>query len=110
MSPAEYWDGDPSLPRYYREAYRIKQEQENQQAWLQGLYFYNALGAVMSQSFPEKGKKGVTYIQKPIEFGQKSATDDAVELIDEEKQAKLAEVWMNRLCRNYKHVGADNSS
>ncbi len=104
MSSAEYWDGDPSLPRYYRKAYLLKQEQANQQAWIQGLYFYNAFGAIMSQMFPDKGNKSKTYIEKPIDFHKKDFVQEQ-EPVDEEKEAKLAEIWMNRLCRNYKHVG-----
>ena len=103
MSPAEYWDGDNSLPRYYREADRLKQERKNQFAWLQGLYVYNAFGAVVSQMFPEKGSSGRTYIDKPIDFSKKD-----VEPADqnEDKEAELAEVWMNRMCRLYKNIGA----
>ena len=107
MSSAEYWDGDPSLTRYFRKAYLLEQEQFNQRAWLEGLYVYNALGAVFSQMFHEKGKKGETYIDKPIDFRRKEPADEERELTpaEEDKQAKLAEVWMNRLCRNYKHIG-----
>ena len=105
MSHAEYWDGDPSLPRYYRKAYLMKQEQDNQKAWLQGLYFYNALGATMSQCFPEKGKEGTPYLSKPIDFSNKEKPKEAPRM-DEDAEAKLAEVWMNRMCRAYKNVGA----
>ena len=105
MSPAEYWDGDPSLPRYFRKAYLLKQEQDNQKAWLQGLYFYNALSATMSQCFHEKGEEGTPYLSKPIDFSKKPAEEAAP--VDEEKEAKLADVWMNRMCRTYKNVGAE---
>ena len=43
MSYAEYWAGDPILAQYYRKAYRIKQEEFNNNAWLQGMYVYEAL-------------------------------------------------------------------
>ena len=108
MSPAEYWDGDNDLPRYFRKAYLLKQEQQNQMAWLQGLYIYQALNATLSQAFAGKGKQGTPYLEKPIDFHNK--TEDVPRELtpdEEEKQAKLAEVWMNRLCRNYKNAGAD---
>lgn len=43
MPYQEFWDGDVSAHRAYREAYRQRIMHENQMLWLQGLYFYEAL-------------------------------------------------------------------
>ena len=46
MSLDEYWNGDAELPRYYREAYKLKRKKENFDAWLHGYYVYHALQCV----------------------------------------------------------------
>lgn len=101
MSPAEYWDGEPSLVRYYRKADVLKQERQNKMFWLQGYYFYDALCATMSQMFPPKGEKGRTYLEEPISFNKKG--DASPQVIDEEEQAKIARAWMDEFCRQHKN-------
>lgn len=91
MSYAEYWDGDPSLPRYYREAYQIKQKYDNYNMWLQGLYVYDAFGVVLYNAFRKKNAKTQNYPDKPYEFEKSSKKKE--DIVKEEK-AK-AEVWMN---------------
>ena len=43
MTPEQYWDGDPTLTKYYRKADEIKKERLNEELWLQGMYIYEAL-------------------------------------------------------------------
>lgn len=43
MTKDEYWNGNAYLAEAYRKAYSLKQKDVNQQAWLQGAYFYEAL-------------------------------------------------------------------
>lgn len=46
MSREQYWDGDPMDVAAYREADRLRADRENRVAWLNGLYVYQALGAM----------------------------------------------------------------
>lgn len=91
MSSAEYWDGDNSLPQLFRKAYVMKQEQQNHEAWLHGLYFYDAIVSAMSHMSSNKNSHK-SYTAKPFSFTERE--------IEEEKQAKVeeaqaqAEVWM----------------
>ena len=64
MSPAEYWDGDASLARYYREAFQHKQEYDDTIAWLNGLYVYDALSVALDNSFGN-GRKKEKYSEEP---------------------------------------------
>jgi len=68
MSDTQFWDGDCSLPKYYRKANEIKQRQRNQELWLQGLYVYEALldVAPVLQAFAKKGTKQRPYPQEPF--------------------------------------------
>lgn len=63
MSEERFWDSDPNdiKPYIYAQETRIKQA--DQVAWMQGMYFYNALQTALSQF---AGKKNARYISEPI--------------------------------------------
>ena len=46
MTEEQYWDRDCCLVKFYREAEEIRRERVNQELWLQGMYFYDALARV----------------------------------------------------------------
>lgn len=75
MSSDEYWNGDPTLVKAYREAYKMRQEQENHAAWLQGLYIYNALCCVapVMHAFAKAGTKVEPYPGEPYELTVKDS-------------------------------------
>ena len=68
MSYTEFWDGHPFLTVAYRKAYRLKREIENEQAWLQGLYVYDAISVCMSNLFKKSGGKKSNYFEKPVDI------------------------------------------
>ena len=80
MTPKEFWHGKPILAKWYREKHKLQIEQKNQQMWLQGLYFYDALAVVMSNAFSKRKEK---YIDKPF---------DLFPPTEEEKQAKAERI------------------
>lgn len=43
MTLEQFWEDDVFLCKYYQEAEEIRQDNLNQQLWLQGLYIYEAL-------------------------------------------------------------------
>lgn len=68
MSYEQYWDGPPSIARAYRKAHRLKREMENEQAWLQGMYFYDAVAVSLSNAFRAKGGKKLNYMERPFDI------------------------------------------
>lgn len=72
MSPKQYWEQDCTLVIAYRKAYKIRQEHENQVAWLQGLYIYRALNSALLHvnGFVPKGAVIDPYWDKPYDFDQ----------------------------------------
>ena len=68
MSYDEYWRMDCTLVRDYRRAYELKQEYDNTQLWLQGLYVYKALEAQRPgwAFYGRKTPKPREYLDKPI--------------------------------------------
>ena len=74
MTPEQYWQGDPDLVQYYKQAQRLRDERKNQELWLQGLYIYKALSVVISNAFG--GGKGVRqkYFEEPIDLHPEETT------------------------------------
>lgn len=67
MTYHEYWDGDSMMVKYFREAEERKRERENYNAWLQGVYIYEALlDASPALNALSKKKKPYPYRKSPI--------------------------------------------
>jgi hypothetical protein len=67
MTPEQYWDGDPTLAKYYRKSDELRRERRNQELWLQGMYIYEALCDVapVLNAFAKKGTKPNPYSEHP---------------------------------------------
>ena len=68
MTKTEYWEESPFLAVAYRNAYRLKRRIENEQAWLQGMYVYDAFAVCMANAFSKPGSKKLTYVDKPFDI------------------------------------------
>lgn len=105
MSYAEYWEGDASLARYFRKAYKIKQEQDNNNAWLQGLYFYDAISTALHNAMRGISKSkppAKDYAKQPYELFKKEKTE--IELAQEvEIEQQKALDWMEKLVMSQSH-------
>ena len=88
MTYEQYWEGDCTLVKYYRQAEELRNEKRNQELWLQGAYIYEAICDVapILQAFAKKGTKPTPYSDKPYPLNAKQVKHD-----EEEKQRRLAE-------------------
>lgn len=68
MTWEQYWDGSPYMATAYRKAHRLRTEMENEKAWLQGLYIYDAFATSLANAFAKRGAKKKDYIEKPIDI------------------------------------------
>lgn len=68
MTYEQYWEQSPYLVVAYRKAYRLRREADNEQAWLQGLYVFDAFAVCLANAFAKRGAKKQTYIEKPIDI------------------------------------------
>jgi hypothetical protein len=93
MTPEQYWDDDPMLAKYYRQADEIRQNRMNQELWLQGMYIYEALCDVspVLNAFATKGTKPSPYSDRPYPLSTK----------DREKEKKLREQREREKARRY---------
>lgn len=71
----EYWHGDYTQLAYYYKAFELKRERDNYDAWLQGVYVYDAICAVspVMHAFAKRGTKPIPYLQEP--YGVKKEVD-----------------------------------
>ena len=67
MTPEQYWNEDCCLVKYYREAFKLQRERDNERLWLQGMYVYEALCDVspVLRAFAKKGTKPIEYPTQP---------------------------------------------
>lgn len=72
MSVKEFWEDNPDLFWAYRFSYyeKLKVEQEifNNNAWLQGAYFYDAISVALCNAFGNK----VEYSKQPYGFNNRA--------------------------------------
>jgi hypothetical protein len=98
MSSAEYWEGDCSLTRYYRKAYKIKQEEINNNSWLQGLYVYDAISTALHNALRGKNQKAREYAKQPYNFENKEKSEfEKAKEVEIERQK--AQAWMENFVR-----------
>ena len=77
MTEEQYWDRDCCHVKFYREAEEIRRERVNQELWLQGMYFYDALARVspILHAFAKKGTKAQPYVEEAYPINKKKMED-----------------------------------
>lgn len=98
MSSAEYWANDPSLVRYFRKAYEMKQEEFNNNAWLQGMYIYDAVSTALHNTLRGKNTKAREYAKQPYKFENKEKPE-AEKAKEVEIEQEKAAAWMENFVR-----------
>ena len=95
MTYEQFWEGQPSLAADYRKADEMKRKRQNLEAWLQGFYVYNAIGAFAEilPAFPKKGAKIHPYMEEPIAITEEEAVERA-ERKQREKMEKIKQKMM----------------
>lgn len=86
MTYDQYWNQDCTLVRAYHKAAKIKKDMENHQAWLQGMYIYEALCCVAPALNAMKPKKPAKYRAQPYDLEDKRA--DKASKVNTDKQEK----------------------
>lgn len=89
MTEEQYWEGDSVLPKYYRQAEELRKERVNQEAWLQGMYVYDAIARIspILHAFAKKGTKAQPYVEEPYPIN-KRLVDNADTKKDKQKSQK----------------------
>lgn len=105
MSYDDFWEGDVALPKFYREAYKLKQERELNQtnfaAWLQGFYNAQAYAVVLGNAFAEKNADPLEYFDKPIPLDGKQEEESPEQESPETARLRM-EIALNNFVNFYK--------
>lgn len=115
----EYWNCSPKRYRAYRKAHELKNEQRNQEMWLQGFYVYKAIETALHNqpAFATKPVKPVSYLQEPIritpyteqEKQRKAKEEEEKKLADFEKYlTDFQKSWEKKHGRVSKHTDNKN--
>ena len=98
MTYEQYWCSDPYLTVYYQKAKKMKFDYDNQMAWINGMYIYDAVSAIVFNTWCRKeGEQCRNYTDKPYEF------DEAKQEEELKKEAEVqAEAWMRNFVNLYK--------
>ena len=67
MPAKEYWRGEADLVIGYRRADEMRKQRKNEELWMQGMYFYEALcdAAPLFRAFAKKGTKAHPFAKEP---------------------------------------------
>lgn len=88
MTYEQFWEMDCTLVHSYNKAASIRRDIDNQNAWLQGMYFYEALCCVAPCFRAFNPKKPSKYRDRPFELETQSERDRPKTKKAKEKQVK----------------------
>ena len=110
MTYEQFWESDPMLTKYYRQAEEIKNERKNQELWLQGMYIYEALVDVspVMTAIPKRGAKPLPYPAKPYTISEKQRKTEEVN--KEREVAEKGKMFMERFMSQSNKQLEDKSS
>ncbi|MGM9763503.1 MAG: hypothetical protein ACI3ZQ_05750 [Candidatus Cryptobacteroides sp.] len=105
VSYDEYWYGDYSRLCFYAKSDELKLQRENELAWLQGLYVYEAVGclAPILHAFAKRGTRPRKYPDKPYPVTETQIKDQMEkEQADKNNavQSKMME-WISRMRKKF---------
>lgn len=102
--------------KFYREADKIKNEQKNQELWVQGAYIYEAIldaAPALRFSFSGKPQEPIPYRDEPFPLFQSKAEKKKREERNKEKQMEKIEnsmnAWMRSANKKFNGKGGDSN-
>lgn len=93
MSNREFWEEDPELLWAYRKSYmdkmKVQSELNNYNAWLNGVYVFDAISKSLYNSFGRKEGQPIEYYKNsPIDFSKTKEDLEKEERLKVEEQIK----------------------
>lgn len=110
MSPSDYWDGPCEWAVSYRQAFEDERRRNDERAWLQGLYVYNAIAAI-APVLSFGGGKAEPYVKEPFLASDERIKREEAHLSEQEKATAAArqymEVFMTHHNKTIKNKGGE---
>lgn len=111
MTYNEFWYGSAYMVSFYRESYKLKLKQQDENNWMQGMYVYEALCKVspVLHAFSKKGTKPLPYAEKPFLMDKINPIEKTQEQIEREKENERlkAIVHFNNVFRAMENTFSD---
>lgn len=78
MTYEQFWDGDPKIAKFYRQAQEIKERKVNTHMWLLGAYVYEAICDVspILNIGAKKGSKPIPWRERPFAITEKDRKEE----------------------------------
>lgn len=98
MTYEQYWYGDPLMVRAYYKAQKLREEQADTQAWMNGMYFAKAIEATIMNAFKKRSETPTEYPSMPITIKRREEEREKTEEEKrklEESETAFAKLWMN---------------
>lgn len=85
----------------FLKADKERQNRQNQEAWLQGLYFYDGLSCAIANAFKKESEQPSKYPEQPYDIFQEEKNDRTMteqEMEEQEEQERLqARLYMQQM-------------
>lgn len=110
MTYDQFWNDDCELAVFYRKAAEIKKDLKNQEAWLQGAYFYEAIidASPVFNPYAKKGTKPSPYRSEPYDFRSESTNKRQSKEDQSMKNTRsFMEAFMVSNNKKYEHKGGE---
>ena len=111
MTEEQYWDKDSCLVKFYREAEDLRKERVNQEAWLQGMYIYDALARIspILHAFAKKGTKAQPYVEEAYPINKKTIDNAKIkkEKANSKKGLSYMQAYMAQNNKRFDTKGSD---
>lgn len=85
MTVDEYWHGDVWLVEDFIKADKERQKRQNQEAWLQGLYIYDAMSCALANAFKKKSEQPAKYPEEPYQLFKDDLEED-IRLTEQQRE------------------------
>ena len=92
VSEEKFWDSCPYDLKPYIKAQEITSRKNDENMWIQGMYFFNALSVVASHII--NGKSREKYIEKPL-LQKLQIEEHNMNLTEQEKEKYVDQVFAN---------------
>ena len=85
MSYEDFWYGPAFMTTFYKDAYKLRVRQQDENNWMLGMYVYEAIlnCSPVLHAFSKKGTKPLPYPEKPY------LADQLVEKTEAEKEQEM---------------------
>ena len=90
----EFWYGDYTKFKYVARQHEARRKLQNEDAWLQGAYVYDAVATALGNAFRKKGAKAQNYLERPLQVYPKTDEEERYEAeMERRKIIKRLNAW-----------------